>query len=599
MKSIIEILKNYKFVKKDFFLMLFSWLLLEMVILVYPKLSQYMIQVIEERWTMEELYYWWIIFSIYTIIFLIIRIISNYYWIRTWLNLFSKKQLYYQKIIIEKNYKDILDLWTGKLLTRLESWTSWEVDIFSSITNIFITAVFRWILIIVILSFNVSQLIFIILWWIIILTISNYYLRKYINKYTKEEQKCWEEFGRNKARIVMENLIIKIFGKKELELEKSKNILDKATRYGIKVDTANELYYKVLEWVLRFIEIITYLILWSIIINEWTYPISYLIMIIWYVWFLRDPIDKAISNLNRINRVWEKYEKLKKFINKPDDIKNWEKEYIYKNWKIEFKDFSFEYNEERKIFENLNLKILEGKKNALIGHSWWGKSTIIKLILRLYEYQKWEILIDGQDLRSLNISTLYKHIWYLPQDPAIFDGTIRENLEYAFDSTKNNENAGIQNISTEILLNPFLKGGSDNLLWEALKKAQVDDLIKWLEKWLDTEVWEKWIKLSWGEKQRLAIARIFLKNPEIIILDEPTSALDSISEAKITETLNELMKDKTSIIIAHRLQTVMNADQIVIIEWWEITDMGKHKELLKKSKTYKELVDLQHGKIVE
>jgi ATP-binding cassette subfamily B protein len=220
------------------------------------------------------------------------------------------------------------------------------------------------------------------------------------------------------------------------------------------------------------------------------------------------------------------------------------------------------------------LDFLPWKKNALVWHSWGWKSTIIKLILRLFDYQKWEILIDWQDLKNLKIETLYKSIWYLPQDPAIFDWTIRENLEYAFKDNKKY---------------------NDEVLLEALKKARIYDMVKKSKDQLESEIWEKWIKLSGWEKQRLAIARIFLRKPDIIILDEPTSALDSISESKITKTLEELLKWKTSIIIAHRLQTIMKSDKIIVIEEWKIEAQWNHKELIEKSKTYKKLVSLQNS----
>lgn len=254
------------------------------------------------------------------------------------------------------------------------------------------------------------------------------------------------------------------------------------------------------------------------------------------------------------------------------------------------------------IFKNLNLNFLSWKKNALIGHSWWWKSTITKLILRIYDVNSWNILIDWQNIKNLEIGSFYGKIWYLPQEPAVFDGTIRENMEYALNQKspafsiplikgdKNVEMFG-KNISKE--------DEQEKNIWEALKKARIDDMVKNLEQGLDTEIWEKWIKLSWWEKQRLAIARIFLKNPKIIILDEPTSALDSISEAKVTESLNELIQWKTSIIIAHRLQTVMNADKIIVIENGKIEAEWNHKNLLEKSKVYKTLVDLQNGKIIE
>jgi len=580
MKEIIKILNNYKIVKKEFLIWLSVWMIFIMISLSYPKITQYLIEIIEHKWSLNDFYYWIIFLFTYTLVFIWMNIIHDYFRIKVWMNLFKKKWIYYQKEVLNKNYKDIVDIWTWKLVTRLESGVEREVNIFSSIFNILVEAIFRWLVVIIILLFYIPKLIFIVLWWIIVLFIWNYYLRKYISKYTKLEQEFIEDFWVNKTRIVMENLTIKLFSKKEIELNKIEKCLEWSKICWIKVSIANEIYYKLLEWILKLIELWAYFVIWYIILKEWTYDIAYLIMIIWYIWFLWTPIDKAVSNLNRINRDLEKYKKLQEFIKKPNDIEDWKKDYIYKTWKIEFKNLDFWYSEKNNIFKNLNLNFLEWKKNALVWHSWGWKSTIIKILLRLYDYGNWEILLDWQELKKIKIESFYKEIWYLPQDPGIFDWTIRENMEYAFSEDGETRD-------------------KEKLIWEALEKSQVSDMVKKLEKGLDTEVWEKWVKLSWWEKQRLAIARIFLKNPKIIILDEPTSALDSISEARITKALDELMKNRTSIIIAHRLQTVMHSDKISVLENWKIESEGKHNELLQKSEVYKTLIDLQNGEIIE
>ena len=433
---------------------------------------------------------------------------------------------------------------------------------------------------------------------VILIYISIYFLKRYINKNYKLEQENWEEDWRNRAKLVMEQLVINLYWKKEYELNKNMFYLEKASKYWIKADIANETFYKLVEFLVRISEIFILIIVWWIIITTWKYQLSYLIMLTWYLYLLWEPLDNAITNINQINKVWQKYSKLQEFIEKPNDIVNWKDEYIYKTWKIEFKNIDFGYSKEKQIFNDFSLSFLEWKKNALVGHSWGWKSTITKLILRLYDISKWEILLDGQEIKNIDINSFYKEIWYLPQEPAIFDWTIRENMEYAFDETIISWHPQVD-AHTENVGLPFMGNQKENLIWEALKKAKIDDMIKTLEKWLDTEVWEKWIKLSWWEKQRLAIARIFLKNPKIIILDEPTSALDSISEAKIVESLDELTKWKTSIVIAHRLQTVMKSDKIIVIENWKIESEWTHKELISKSETYKTLVDLQNWKILE
>jgi len=578
MKELLEILKNYKFVKKDFFIFLFVGFLMESLYVIFPQFSKKIISIIESKWNLDDLYLWLIYFFIFTFFAIWISIFWEYFWNKIWFKFACEKEKFYNKKIFEKNFKDISEVWTWKLISRISNWINAEADIFSSILNIIVSAIFRGFLVIIILAFYIPKLVILVVFFIILLIISNFYLRKYIEKYTKKEQELWEINWKDRAKIIMENLVIRIFWKVDYELKNAEKTLNQIPIVATKVVTISSFHYKILEFILRTLEIWVFFVIWSLIIKEWNLEISYLVMITSYIWFLWWPLDKAVENINRLNKVWEKYKKLKNFLDKPNDIKNWEKEYVYKSGEIKIKGLEFAYNKENKIFDKLNLEFLAWKKNALVGHSGWWKSTIIKLILRLYDYEKWEILVDGQNLKDLKIESFYKYIGYLPQEPWIFDGTIRENLEYAFDEEIENK---------------------EKLMWEALEKAQIADMVRKLEEGLDTEVGEKWVKLSWWEKQRLAIARIFLKNPKIIILDEPTSALDSISENKITKALDELIKWKTAIIIAHRLQTVMYSDKIIVLEKWKIEAEGGHNELMQKSKIYKQLVDLQNGKVLE
>jgi ABC-type multidrug transport system fused ATPase/permease subunit len=195
----------------------------------------------------------------------------------------------------------------------------------------------------------------------------------------------------------------------------------------------------------------------------------------------------------------------------------------------------------------------------------------MKLISWFIEPNSWEIIIDEEKLSKINLMSYYKEIWYLTQDPSVFDWTIIENLTYW--------------AKEEV---------TENKLREIIKKAKCEFIYDF-KNWLNTEIWERWVRLSGWQKQRLAIAKIFLKDPKIIFLDEPTSALDSKSEKLIHESFNELFKWKTIIIIAHRLQTVKSADEIFVIEKWKLIEKWNHKELLNKKWYYSQMIELQSG----
>ncbi len=210
-----------------------------------------------------------------------------------------------------------------------------------------------------------------------------------------------------------------------------------------------------------------------------------------------------------------------------------------------------------------------------MGRSGAGKSTLVKLILGLLSPNNGKILVDGQDLSVTALETYYREVAYLPQEPAIFDGTIRENLTYALESTPH-----------------------DDELESALHKAECDFVLR-LPNSLNTEIGERGIRLSGGERQRLAIARILLQDPEIILLDEPTAALDSFSEEAVTRALHATFPGKTVIIIAHRLQTVKEASTIIVLGKNTILEQGTHAELTAKNGHYASMVDLQSGRIIE
>lgn len=240
-----------------------------------------------------------------------------------------------------------------------------------------------------------------------------------------------------------------------------------------------------------------------------------------------------------------------------------------KRGEIVFDNVSFGYDHEQRVLNEINLTVQPGTKIALVGESGEGKTTITNLLMRLYEPQEGSILIDGQDINDVTQLSLRNAIGVVFQDPALFSGTIKENIAYA---------------------NP---GASDKEIIAAAKSANAHEFIEKFEKGYDSEIGERGLKLSGGQKQRIAIARALLKDAPILILDEATSSLDSKSEAMVQEALEHLMHGRTTMIIAHRLSTIQNVDQIVTIQNGQVDEIGTPEKLATSGGIYDQLLKLQ------
>jgi ATP-binding cassette subfamily B protein len=239
---------------------------------------------------------------------------------------------------------------------------------------------------------------------------------------------------------------------------------------------------------------------------------------------------------------------------------------------IEFKSVNFSYpsRTDVEVLKDIDLKIEPGKKIALVGHSGAGKSTIVQLLMKFYPDYSGQILIDGQDIKYQDVTFLRQNVAIVPQEVILFGGTILENIAYG------------------------KPGASFNEVQEAARKANAIEFIEKFPEKFETIVGERGIKLSGGQRQRIAIARAILKDPAILLLDEATSALDSESEKLVQDALTELMKGRTSIIIAHRLATIRNADKIYVLKDGEIAESGTHESLILKNKgIYANLVKMQ------
>lgn len=237
---------------------------------------------------------------------------------------------------------------------------------------------------------------------------------------------------------------------------------------------------------------------------------------------------------------------------------------------ITFKNVSFTYpaRADIKVLDDISFSIKQGKFTAIIGKSGSGKSTLMQILLKLYEYQGGNIYIDNINIRDIHTTKLRKMIAYVQQDPMVFSGSIRSNITFA------NPSATEQEIS------------------EVVKICGIDDFLDQLEEGINTFIGQRGVRLSGGQKQRIAIARSLLYKPEILLLDEATSAIDYQGEAKLLYALRRYMQDKTIISIAHRVSSIENADEIIVIENGQLEASGQHKDLLKSSRCYQNLVKL-------
>ncbi|HEH7919321.1 TPA: SAV1866 family putative multidrug efflux ABC transporter [Staphylococcus aureus] len=292
-----------------------------------------------------------------------------------------------------------------------------------------------------------------------------------------------------------------------------------------------------------------------------------------YLELLFGPLRRLVASFTTLTQSFASMDRVFQLIDEDYDIKNGvgAQPIEIKQGRIDIDHVSFQYNDnEAPILKDINLSIEKGETVAFVGMSGGGKSTLINLIPRFYDVTSGQILIDGHNIKDFLTGSLRNQIGLVQQDNILFSDTVRENI---------------------LLGRPT---ATDEEVVEAAKMANAHDFIMNLPQGYDTEVGERGVKLSGGQKQRLSIARIFLNNPPILILDEATSALDLESESIIQEALDVLSKDRTTLIVAHRLSTITHADKIVVIENGHIVETGTHRELIAKQGAYEHLYSIQN-----
>jgi ATP-binding cassette, subfamily B, putative efflux pump len=288
---------------------------------------------------------------------------------------------------------------------------------------------------------------------------------------------------------------------------------------------------------------------------------------------LYNPLRRLVNSSTELTQASASLDRVVELMNEPYDITDAPHAKPIRDLAgyIEFNNVSFRYNDQSDwVLRNITLNIRPGDTVAFVGMSGGGKSSLISLIPRFYDVEEGHIRVDGVDIQDVTLNSLRGHIGMVLQDNILFSGSVRDNILFG----KHN--------------------ATEHEIVQAAVAANAEEFILGLPKGYDTEIGERGVKLSGGQKQRIAIARVFLKNPQILVLDEATSALDLESEHQIQESLDRLAKDRTTLIVAHRLSTITHADQIVVIEHGEIKETGKHDELMRRDGAYARLFKVQH-----
>ena len=375
------------------------------------------------------------------------------------------------------------------------------------------------------------------------------------------------------------SLLVKLFTKEKKEFDTFRRINNEATKITIKEQRAGSWFHVFLGMFIQIAPLLIYFVGGFLIISktDTALTVGDIAIVVALVNRLYQPVRMLLNLHVDFIRSLALFSRIFEYFDREIGIKNPENPQFpdLAPCTLAFCDVRFSYEKEKEILKGVSFTVEDGQMVAIVGASGAGKSTVIGMIPRLYDVTSGGVKIAGTDIRSFDLTYLRQNIGLVTQDTYLFNGTILENLRYAKPEAKMEE------------------------IEHACKVANIYDFIMGLPQKYDTVVGNRGLKLSGGEKQRVSIARIVLKDPKILILDEATSSLDSISESLIQSALSHVMKGRTSLVIAHRLSTVIAADKIMVLENGRITATGTHGDLLNTSPKYKELYETQFKRVLD
>ena len=368
--------------------------------------------------------------------------------------------------------------------------------------------------------------------------------------------------------------IVQIFGNEDKEYKKFKDINNTHLHSNLKAVLYYSVYFPVME---LFTSIGLGLLIWfgsnQLFSGEVT--LGVLIAFIMYLQLFFRPIRAIADRFNTLQMGVVSSKRIFDLLDRTEDIKSNERiKDININGEVEFKNIWFAYNDDEYVLKNISFKIKKGESVGFVGSTGSGKTSIINLINRFYDFQKGSILVDNKKIEDYNILSLRDNLGLVSQDVFLFSDTILNNI------TLYNDNI------------------SEKEVWSAIKKVGAEKFIDKLPNKLLFDVKERGVSLSVGQRQLISCIRIMLYDPKIILLDEATSSVDSESEAMIQRAVSEILKNRTSIVVAHRLSTIKEVDKIIVIESGEIKEIGRHEELLKLKGYYKKLYEMQYRNIM-
>ena len=397
---------------------------------------------------------------------------------------------------------------------------------------------------------------------------------------TQESQECNDQINGilNETLSVSGQLLVKLFGQEQKEYDRYEGANRRMIKLNIKESMAGKWFMVIVKTFSSIGPMLLYLVGGILIMKyDSSLTVGDISVLVALLGRMYGPVNSLLNIQVEWIRSMALFTRIFEYLDMPVTIKN-DPEAITPEkavGEVQFNHVGFAYEPERQILKDVDFTLKAGTSIAIVGPSGSGKSTIINLIPRLYDVCEGSVSFDGVDVRKLDLDFLRDSVGIVSQETYLFNGTIRENLLYAKPDATEQE------------------------LFAACEKANILDFIQRQEKGLDTPVGNRGLKLSGGEKQRISIARVLLKNPALFIFDEATASLDSISESKIQEAIDPIIHSRTSILIAHRLSTILAADEILVIKDGVIAERGVHSELVKLGGIYTELYETQFGRALD